>query len=85
MKRFRTVDAMINARARQTHKANLLRGGVFDKDDKRISNLEAEKRWAAKRVAYVHSNYAEFTLGKKLSNGAMYAKYIPNFGYVEFR
>ena len=85
MKKFRTLDALINARARQTHKANLQYGGVFDEHGKRWSDLEAEKRYAASRVVYVGAHYAEIILDKKLSKGMTHARYIPNFGYVELK
>ena len=84
MKQFETIDAMIEARAQSTHEANLLRGGVFDSNDNRWSDIEAERRYAAKHLIYVHANHAKMVLGARLSDGALCARYIQNFGYVEF-
>lgn len=83
MKKFKTLNALITAKAKQTHESNLKYGGVFNKAGKRISNFAAEKRYASTKVSYVSDHYAKITIGKKLSLGKSYAKYIRNFGYVE--
>jgi hypothetical protein len=77
MKQFLTIDGLIEARAQAQHHSNLNYGG--------LSDIEVERRVAARRgTGYVHANHATHTLGIELSEGALSARYIKNFGYVEF-
>ena len=86
MKKYKTLTELTTAKALKQHKANLSSGGVFDfKTGKRISNLPLEKRLAKKEVSQVSREYSENIIGIKLSKGATKAKYIKNFGYVEYK
>lgn len=84
MKKFKSVEELINAKAMQTHKANLNYGGVFGAKGERISNLEFEKKHAATHLIHVGAEYAPIIIGKKLSKKASAAKYIKGIGYTEF-
>ena len=81
--KFNTLEEMIKAKGQLSHENNLNYGGVFDKNDNRISNLSFEVEYAAKKVGHISASYAPFTLGFDLSEDAYAAKYIKNFGYVE--
>lgn len=80
MKQYNTIDEMVDAKAKESHEANLNYGGVFDENNNSVSNLDFEIEWASKKVFHVSSAYSEMTIGVKLP---VAAKYIKNFGYVE--
>lgn len=80
---FASVEEMVKEKALQTHEANLNYGGVFDENNNRISNLDFEIKWAAKKVVFVSKEYSPTVIGVQLSKNACGANYIRNFGYVE--
>ena len=86
MKQYNTIEELIEARAQAQHRANLECGGVFGADDKRFSDINAERRVSERKgTGYVSKEHAKSMLGFELSEGALCARYIRNFGYVEFR
>ena len=85
MKQYNNIDELIEARAQAQHRANLENGGVFGADGKRFSDIEVERRVSKRRgTGYVSKERAKSILGVELSDGALCARYIRNFGYVEF-
>ena len=85
MKQYNNVDELIEARAQAQHSANLDHGGVFGADGKHFSDIEVERRVSKRRgTGYVSKEHAKHTLGFELSDDALCARYIKNFGYVEF-
>jgi hypothetical protein len=83
MNKYNTIPEMLEARAQQTHAANLQCGGVFDADGNRTSNLAHERRCVGTKPAYVSRELALLTIGVELSDGVLFARYLPRFGYVE--
>lgn len=83
--KFASIDEMIEAKAQEQHQANLNYGGVFDAAGNRFSDIKIERRVAIQKgTTYVHADHANAVLGKELSSSAFCARYIQNFGYVEF-
>jgi hypothetical protein len=71
---FPTIGALIEARAQQSHLANLTAGGVFGEDGQRWSDIEIERAVAKERgTAYTHKDYA-FVVG--LNCTCRYIKYV---------
>ena len=86
MKQYLTVDDLIEAKAQAQHYSNLNHGGVFDADGNRFSDIEIERRAAKRRcTGHVYAESAKRVIGVELSKGSLFARYIPNFGYVELR
>ena len=74
--KFPTVDALIEARAQQSHHANLTSGGVYGEDGQRWSDIEIERQVAKSRgTGYTHKDYA-FTVGLDCT-----CRYIKFVGY----
>ena len=86
MKQYNTIEELIEARAQAQHRANLECGGVFGADDKRFSDINVERRVSERKgTTYTSKEHAKSMIGIELSDGALCARYIKNFGYVEFR
>ena len=83
MKRFETVENMVEAAAQNNHKNNLARGGVY-RDEKRYSDLNQERRCAAKKVQFQGMTFVT-VMKLDVSSTAKGVKMIPRFGYVELR
>lgn len=52
MKAFATIESLIEERAQAQHRANLERGGVFNADGSRFSDLGVERQVAAREVRF---------------------------------
>lgn len=76
MIKFNTKAELIEAKAQQQHEANLERGGVFNEDGSRFSNIESERSAAATMPVWVSAHYAA-----ALKSPAGWV--IEGFGYEE--
>lgn len=82
MKYYNSLKELIEAKAKETHKANLERGGVLNQRNERISNIENERQAAKGRVSFTSVEYAPFNIGIKIKKPAYYIK---NFGYTSVK
>lgn len=84
MKQYPNLETLLEARAQQRHAANLSCGGVFDENGKQRSDINAKRRVVGTKTTYVHTDLAKIILGFNLSPNALCARFIKNFGYVEY-
>lgn len=74
--RFNTIAELIEAAAQRSHEANLLRGGVFNEDGTRFSDIEIERAVAKERgTTFIGQPYA-FTVGLDVPCNVRYIKYV---------
>lgn len=63
MIRFGSLRALVEFVAARAHLANLERGGVFDANGDRTSDIELERRVAFRRLVWVSTHYAAVIVG----------------------
>lgn len=93
MKKFNSLEEMIEAKAQEQHEANLDRGGVFTSnpeaaraegyevsEESRISKIDIERKYAETKVAWCSAHYSFITIGVETTKPV---RYIKRFGYVE--
>lgn len=79
MKKFNSIEELIEAKAQQSHLNNLKSGGVFDDDDIRHSDLEFERTVAKNEGTVFVPSAAAKILGYEFS---VNARVINGVGYV---
>jgi len=81
MKRYNSVNELVNAKAKKSHRANLLRGGVY-KGKKRYSNIETERNWAKSQVRHVPPRESRRIIGVQIRKPTVYIKGV---GYAPLK
>jgi len=74
MRRYSSVSELVNAKAKLSHKANLTSGGVFGANNKRTSNLQAEKQYARSRLQTVIPSMSKQIIGHGIRKSHVYIK-----------
>jgi len=74
---FETKAELIEAKATKQHEANLERGGVFDKEGNRFSDISVERKYAETLVKWCGAGY------EKLYGLPVHGWYIEGVGVAK--